>query len=75
MISLYNVMRIILRLKNLNNLLEIDILRNYCQKNLGVLRGDFRGTGCPKDAQTMISCSESHPMSRNFPHHINFPTS
>ena len=49
-ISLYNVVRIISRLKNLNYILEINILRNHCQKNLDVLRGDFRGTGCPKDA-------------------------
>ena len=30
--------------------LEIEILRNYFQKNLGVLRGDFLGFGCPNDA-------------------------
>ena len=29
-------------------MLEIDILRNSSQKNLGVLRGAFSGFGCPK---------------------------
>ena len=27
---------------------EIDILRNFSQKDLGVLRGAFYGFGCPK---------------------------
>ena len=41
MISLYNVMGIILRWRNFNYMLEIDILGNYFLNNLGVLRGDF----------------------------------
>ena len=31
-----------------NNMLEIDILRNSPQNNLGVLRGAFKGFVCPK---------------------------
>ena len=31
---------------------EIDILRNYSQKDLGVLRGNFGGFACPIDTQT-----------------------
>ena len=33
-------------------MLEIDILRNLFQIYLGVLRSDFGGFRCPKDAQT-----------------------
>ena len=44
---------IILRCKN--DMLVIDILRNYFPKDLGVLMGDFWGFGCPKDAQTPCS--------------------
>ena len=32
--------------KKSNYMLEIDILRNSSQKNLGVLRGAFKGLGC-----------------------------
>ena len=31
--------------KKINYMLEIDILVNFSQKNLGVLRGDFEGLG------------------------------
>ena len=31
--------------------LETDILRNFSHKDLGVLKGDFSGFGCLKDAQ------------------------
>ena len=31
-----------------NYMVEIDILRNSSQKFLGVLRGAFKGFGCPK---------------------------
>ena len=34
---------------------EVDILRNLSQTNLGVLRGGVSGLRCPKDAQTMSS--------------------
>ena len=43
---------IVLRWKNFIIMLEIDILRNYPQKYLGVLRGVFVGIGSPKDTQT-----------------------
>ena len=36
--------------KKFNYKLENNILRNYSQKDLGVLRGDFRGFGCPNDS-------------------------
>ena len=39
--SLYNIMGIVLGLKEFNYMLEIDILRNDPQKNLGVLEGDL----------------------------------
>ena len=32
-------------------MLEIDISRNYTQKDLGVLKGDIGGFVCPNDAQ------------------------
>ena len=32
-------------------MLEIDILKNYHQNILGVLRADFLGFGCPNVAQ------------------------
>ena len=53
--SLYNVMGIILRWKNFNSLLEIDILRNYYTKLLVVLRGDFLGFGCLKEPDIMLA--------------------
>ena len=31
-----------------NYMFYIDILGNFLQKNLGVLRGAFEGCGCPK---------------------------
>ena len=37
----YKVMGIMLRWKIFNYMLENDILRNYFQKYLGVLKGDF----------------------------------
>ena len=48
-----------------NYLLEIDILRNSSQNNLGVLRGAFYGFGSPKDALlTKTICYLSlHPFS------------
>ena len=39
-------------LKKFNYMLEIDIFRNSSQKNLGVLRGAYKGFGCPKSHQT-----------------------
>ena len=48
MISLYNAIEIIWRVKIFNYMLEIDVLRNSSQKVLGVLRGAFLGFGCPK---------------------------
>ena len=35
-------------MKKFNDMLEIDILRNSSQKNLGVLMGAIKGLGCPK---------------------------
>ena len=35
-------------MKKFNYMLEIDILRNSSQKNVGVLRGAFEGFGCSK---------------------------
>ena len=35
-------------MKKFNYKLEIDIFRNSNQKSLGVLRGSFKGFGCPK---------------------------
>ena len=37
--------------KNPLNMLGIDILRNWAQKILGVLKGDFLGFGYSNDAQ------------------------
>ena len=37
-----------MEMKKINYMLEIDILRNSSQKNLGVLRGAFSGFGCAK---------------------------
>ena len=37
-----------MEVKKSNYMLEIDILRNSSQKNLGVLRGAFLRVGCPK---------------------------
>ena len=50
-----------MEMKNKNNMLKIDILRNSSQIFLGVLRGVFQGFGCPKGypdallAETMVS--------------------
>ena len=44
-------MGILLSWKNFNCMLEIDILRNYSPKDSVVMRGDFEGFECPKDAQ------------------------
>ena len=44
-------MGILLRWKKHNFMVKIDILRNYFLKNLGVLRGDFRGIRCPNNSQ------------------------
>ena len=44
-------MGIILRWRNINYMLETDIFRNYSQKDLGVLRDDFKESGCPNDSQ------------------------
>ena len=41
LVLFYNVMGIILKRKDFNYMLKIDILRNDSQKYLGVLRGDF----------------------------------
>ena len=49
-----------MEIKKFNYMLEVDILRNSSQKSLGVLRGAFKGFGCPKRhpgallAQTML---------------------
>ena len=45
--SIYNAMG-----KTIKWMLEIDILRNFSQRILGVLKGDFYGVGCPNSAQT-----------------------
>ena len=37
-----------MEMKIFNYMLEIDILRNFSQNFLGVLRGAFLGFGCPK---------------------------
>ena len=50
-------MGIMLRWKIFNYMLDIDIIRNYSPKDLGVLRGDFWSFGCLEDAlqvKTMI---------------------
>ena len=40
-------------MKNFNDMLEIDILRNSSQKNLGVLMGAFLRVWVTKKAKTM----------------------
>ena len=40
------------KVENFNCMLEIDILRNYCPRDLSVLKSNFWGFGCPRDAQT-----------------------
>ena len=51
-------------MKKFNYKLEIEILRNYTQNILGVLRGSFQGFGCPKRhpdallAKTMVDLIE-----------------
>ena len=58
-----------MEMKKFNYMLEIDILRNSSQKNVGVLMGVFKGFGCSKDSQTpcwlrlcsMIITSEQQP--------------
>ena len=39
-------------MKKFNYKLEIEIFRNSTLKNVGVLRGAFKGLGCPKGTQT-----------------------
>ena len=48
----HKVMEFMLGFKKCHFMFENDILRNYSQKSLGVIRGDFWGFGCPTDAQT-----------------------
>ena len=36
-----------MEMKKFNHMLEIDILRNSSQNVLGILRGAFKGFGCP----------------------------
>ena len=38
-------------MKQFNYILRINILRNSSQKNLGVLKGTFKGLGVQKDTQ------------------------
>ena len=37
-----------IEVEKFNYMLKNDILRNFSQKNFGVLRGAFEGFGCPK---------------------------
>ena len=37
-----------MEMKKFNYMVEIDVLRNSSQIFLGVLRGAFKGFGCPK---------------------------
>ena len=48
-LRLYRCLKV--KVKKFNFMLEIDILRNYSQKHLGVLRAKFLGCGCPIDFQ------------------------
>ena len=51
-----------MEMKRFDYMLEMDILRNSSPKILGVLRGAFKGFGCPKRhadallAKTMTVC-------------------
>ena len=49
-------------------MLEINILRNSTQKNLGVLRGAFYGFGCPKRHPDALLAKTMH----NSPIRINY---
>ena len=51
-IYIYNFIEVVFRLKNLNHILQFDILRNYSQNKLGVMKCDFGGFGCSNDTQT-----------------------
>ena len=50
-----------MEMKKVNYMLEIDILRNSSQNDLGVLKGAFSGFGCPKRHPDALLAKTMHP--------------